>query len=91
MTEPMRLKITPEERIILKAEFDQLETIEQKYSFWKEKFNIKYAYYFAFVMSEINDFMIFPKNELETETLNKLIYSDYNSISVGAKYKKESI
>ena len=84
----MHLKITSEERPILKAEFNKQETIEQKYSFWKEKFNIKYAYYFAFVMSEINDFMIFPKNELETETLNKLIYSDYNSISVGRSTRK---
>ncbi len=89
MTEPMRLKITPEERTILKTEFDQLQTVEQKYNFWEEKFNIKYAYFFTFIGVEINDFMIWPKTEPEIAILNRLIYSDYNSLSVGRKQKKD--
>lgn len=78
MNKSIRLDITQEERIKLKAEFDQLKSIEQKYSFWAEKLKRNYFLWAFYEQDNIKDFLIIPKNESETETLNKIVYSDYS-------------
>lgn len=78
MNTSLRLDITQEERTILKAEFDQLDSIELKYNFWAEKLERNYFLWAFYEQDNIKDFQIVPKNESETETLNKLVYSDYS-------------
>ena len=85
MNKSIRLDITQDNRTKLKAEFDQLESIEQKYSFWSEKLERNYFHWSFYEQEDIQDFEIIPKNESETEILNKLIYSDYSLVVSSVK------
>jgi hypothetical protein len=70
------LDITPEQKKELKAEFDKLESVELKHSFWAEKLQWKY-YLTAFTeQAKIEEFLINPIERKDIETLNKLIYDD---------------
>jgi hypothetical protein len=77
MNQSLRLDIAEDKRESLKLEFDQLETIDQKYDFWSEKLERNYFLWALYEQDNIKDFLIFPKNASETEMLNKRIYSDY--------------
>jgi len=85
MNKSLRLDIEQDERTRLKAEFDQLESIEQKYNFWAEKLERNYFLWAFYEQDNIKDFQIVPKNEFETEILNKLIYSDYSLVNSANK------
>lgn len=71
------LILSNEERAILKAEFDQLETIDQKYEFWKTRFDFDYSEHYRLEQLSIEDFKIIPKNSIETELLNKRCFENY--------------
>jgi len=61
----------------LKNEFNQLQTINQKYNFWKDKFNISYALWGRVLINGYsNNFEIIPKNEIETQDLINTILED---------------
>ena len=81
MNKSLRLDISQDERPRLKAEFDQLESIEQKYSFWADKLERNYFLWAFYEQDNIKDFQIVPKNKSENEILNKLIYSDYSIVN----------
>ncbi|MDP3643499.1 MAG: hypothetical protein Q8S54_09960 [Bacteroidota bacterium] len=85
MNKSLRLDILQDERTRLKAEFDQLETIEQKYNFWAEKLERNYFLWALYEQDNIQDFLICPQNGSETETLNKLIYSEYSLMTSSNK------
>lgn len=91
--EHINLILPDEEKAILKAEFDQLETIEQKYIFWKERFDYDYSFKDRLDGYSISDFLIIPKDTTETLELNKRAYSDNyqeNSNSDYSPTKKKS-
>lgn len=71
------LILSDNERAKLKAEFDQLETIDQKYDFWKDRFDFDYSQHYSLEQLSIEDFKIIPKSPLETEEINKRLYNDY--------------
>lgn len=71
------LMLSEEARLNLKAEFDQLETIKQKYDFWKERFNYDYSRHYRLDQLSITDFIIVPKNTAETEEINKQLFENY--------------
>ena len=73
------LILTEEERKILKAKFNLLTTIAEKFSFWEEKFNFDYSFHYNLQEHTIVDFLIKPKNHQETEVLNKTMYNAYLS------------
>lgn len=85
MNKSLRLDIEQDERSRLKAEFDPLESIEQKYNFWADKLERNYFLWAFYEQDNIKDFQIVPKNESETEILNKLIYSDYSLVNSANK------
>lgn len=70
------LRLTIEERSKLKAEFDQLNTINQKYDFWKTNFDYDYSHYHKLDLISTADFKISPRNPVEIEELNKRFYTD---------------
>lgn len=72
----INLILPDEEKAILKAEFDQLHTIDQKYIFWKERFDYDYSFKDRLDGYSISDFLIIPKDTIETVELNKRAYSD---------------
>lgn len=76
MTDALRLNISPEERIALKAEFEKLESVEQKYKFWQERLKRNYYLWAFFEQTNIQDFSINPTERADIEILNKLIYED---------------
>lgn len=76
MIQRRSLKITTSDRDSLLKEFNQLETIKQKYDFWHEKFNERYAFWYMIHYEEVQDFMIPARNREEIEELNRLIFSD---------------
>lgn len=76
MTSIIRLDIATDQKRALKAEFDQLQSIEEKYNFWKEKLGCSYCFWAHFEQMAIQDFLIYSKTPDETEKLNKLLYED---------------
>lgn len=70
------LILPDEEKAILKAEFDQLETIDQKYKFWEERFDYDYSFKDRLDQYSISDFLIIPKDTTETKELNKRAFTD---------------
>jgi len=75
--ENSNLILSDEERAKLKAEFDQLRTIDQKYEFWKTKFDFDYSESYRLEQLSIEDFKIIPQNSTETELLNKRFFKNY--------------
>lgn len=75
--ESSNLILSDEERTKLKSEFDQLETIDQKYEFWKTRFDFDYSEHFRLEQLSIIDFKIIPKDANETELLNKRFFENY--------------
>lgn len=86
--EQCNLILPDAERIKLKAEFDQLTTIDQKYGFWKNRFNFDYSSHYILEQISIADFIISPRNSTETEELNRRIYN-HSFISLG-NFEKEN-
>ena len=70
------LILTIEERSKLKAEFGQLDTIDQKYDFWKSNFDYDYSFCDKLDLNSTADFKIIPKDAAETEELNRRFYND---------------
>lgn len=70
------LKLNDSEREALKAEFDNLETINRKYNFWQEKFNYSYAHRGNLYYESVLDFFIDIKTTDEIEILNKIVYAE---------------
>jgi hypothetical protein len=95
--EHSNLILSIEERAKLKAEFNKLETIDQKYDFWKNQFHYDYSQHYSLEQSSIEDFKIIPRNPSETEEINKRLYENYVSFwgdgnsSSPEKVKKEFI
>jgi hypothetical protein len=75
--EQNNLILSDTDRIKLKTEFDQLETIDQKYVFWRNRFNYDYSHYYSLEQISISDFIIIPKTLSETEEINRLLYNNY--------------
>ncbi|MFC6999167.1 hypothetical protein [Rufibacter roseus] len=76
-------KFSPEQLTHLKCEFDNLQSIEDKFRFWPTKLNFSYAKVGVTIgVNNVNDFLIHTTNEDEVEKLNVLtleeakIYSD---------------
>jgi hypothetical protein len=81
MSKELKLDISPEERIILKSEFDGLATVEDKYYFWTNKLKRNYCFWDSYELSNIEDFIIKPADSKEIEILNKLIH-EYSHIII---------
>ena len=73
--EQTNLILPDAERTMLKSEFNQLETIDQKYDFWRKRFNYDYSRHYSLEQFSISDFVIIPRNSSETEELNRRIYN----------------
>jgi hypothetical protein len=56
---------------LLKIEFQQLTTNQEKFNFWKEKFSVPYYHWASFSQSDISDFIICPQTEEEMQTFNQ--------------------
>lgn len=61
----------------LKTEFEQLNTIEEKYSFWENKLKCSYVFWgLRLINGSSSNFEIIPSNNVEADKLIKLILSD---------------
>lgn len=75
--EHSNLILSDEERTKLKAEFDKLKTIDQKYDFWKDRFDFDYSRHYELEELSIKDFKIMPRNSAETEKINNRLHKNY--------------
>jgi hypothetical protein len=75
-------KFPPEQLATLKAEFDQLPTIEAKFNFWPTKLNYEYSEVgVKLPLDSVKDFLISPQTPEEAETLNLLIIEEVKYIT----------
>ncbi|PRY08867.1 hypothetical protein CLV24_12031 [Pontibacter ummariensis] len=88
--------ITDEELALLKQEFNQLKTIEEKFKFWRVKLRHNYMWVGVTIpLAErgINDFLIKPNNEAETEEFNLHLLEEVSftdSLRAGGKVMVDS-
>lgn len=73
------LHISDIERKSLIKEFKKLQTIDEKYGFWQEKFGLNYSLNRQNDIQEhtFEEFLIIPQNEDEIGELNHRIYNDW--------------
>lgn len=73
------LVVSDKDRSILKTEFDKLQTIDEKYNFWQDKFDLNYSLNRHDNIQEhtFEEFVIKPRDGKEIEELNKRVYNDW--------------
>lgn len=81
-------RFTAEQLTQLKAEFNQLETIEEKFTFWPTRLNLEFSETgYKFAQNLVQDFIINPKSKDEIEELNLLILEEARYIKTRMRFK----
>ncbi len=86
------LYISDSEKELLKKEFKKLQTIDEKYGFWQEKFGLNYSLNRKNYIQEhtFEEFLIIPQNEDEIGELNHRVYSDWLKLVPSFSRKSEA-